>query len=161
MNEVRTADLCDAYESELQVAAPLLRSYGGVRAFSGLISTVRVYADNVLVRAALEEKGRGRVLVVDGGGSLRYALFGDRLAQLAQENGWNGIVVYGCIRDAQAIAAITIGVQALATCPRKSVKRGEGERDILVSFADVVFQPGHYLYADDDGIIVAERELDT
>lgn len=156
---MKTADLCDQYEANLQVAEPIFVDYGGVREFAGRVTTVRVYEDNVLVRAALEEPGTGRVLVVDGGGSRRCALVGDRLAELAHANGWAGIVVYGCIRDSRAIAQIGIGVKALHTHPRKSVKRGEGARDVPVTFAGVIFHPGHYLYADEDGIVVAERAL--
>lgn len=157
--QMGTADLCDQYPDEVQVAAPLFTSYGGMRAFGGKIVTVKVFEDNVLVRAALAEPGQGQVLVVDGGGSLRCALVGDQLAQLAQTNGWAGILVYGCIRDAAAIAGIAIGVKALNTHPLKSVKRGEGQRDLPVTFAAVTFQPGHYLYADDDGVIVAPHPL--
>lgn len=153
----KTADLCDQYEAELHVAEPLFRSYGGARAFHGRISTLKIYEDNVLVRRAFEEAGDGRVLVVDGGGSLRYALVGDLLASLAQRNGWAGVVVYGAIRDAHEIAQLPLGVYALNTCPRRSPKLGQGERDVVVSFAGVTFQPGAYLYADEDGIVVAAR----
>ncbi len=157
--QIHTADLCDQYASEIQVAAPLFIGYGAVPAFGGQIVTVKVFEDNVLVRAALTEPGAGQVLVVDGGGSLRCALVGDQLAQLAQTNGWAGILVYGCIRDAQAIADIAIGIRALNTHPLKSVKRGEGRRDIPVTFAGITLHPGHYLYADADGVIVAARQL--
>jgi regulator of ribonuclease activity A len=156
-----TADLCDAYSEQVQVAAPLFRDYGGTRAFGGPIATVKVHEDNVLVRQALEEPGVGRVLVVDGGGSLRCALVGDNLAALAQRNGWAGIIVYGCIRDARAIGQIALGLKALATHPRKSIKRGAGQRDEAVMFAEVEFAPGHYVYADEDGIIVANQPLDA
>ena len=155
---IKTADLCDAHADELQVAAPLLRDYGAA-AFGGPISTVQVLEDNVLVRAALEEPGNGRVLVVDGGGSLACALVGDQLAQLAVSNGWAGVVIHGCIRDSAAIGALNLGVLALATLPRKSEKRGPGLHDTPVQFAGVTFMPGHYLYADADGIVVADKPL--
>ncbi len=113
----------------------------------------------MLVREALEERGEGRVLVVDGGASTRCALLGDKLARLAQENGWVGVIVNGCIRDSGEIAGIPVGVKALGTMPRKSGKRGNGERDVGVSFAGVAFAPGEYVYADRDGIIVALRDL--
>ncbi len=154
-----TADLYDAHEERLQVALPLFRDYGGRRRFCGPISTVKAFEDNTLVRAALEEPGNGRVLVVDGGGSLRCAMVGDNLAQLGIDNGWSGIVVHGCIRDSGPIGEMAIGVKAMATNPRKSVKRGEGQRDIAVRFAEVLFEPGHWLYADEDGIVVSESEL--
>lgn len=154
-----TADLYDAYGESLRVLAPLFRDFGGVRAFAGPVSTVKVHEDNSLVRDALEEPGEGRVLVVDGGGSLRCALVGDNLAQLGHDRGWAGIVVYGCIRDAGPIAGIPIGVKALATNPRKSVKKGAGERDVTVRFAEALIAPGDFLYADDDGIVVAEHSL--
>jgi regulator of ribonuclease activity A len=157
---ISTADLCDQHAAHVQVAEPLFKDYGSAKAFWGKIATVKVYEDNVLVRAALEEPGDGRVLVVDGGGSLRCALVGDRLASLAYENDWAGIVVYGCIRDSRAITHIHIGLKALNTNPLKSAKQGTGEREVPMQFAGVTFTPGHYLYADEDGIIVSERELE-
>jgi regulator of ribonuclease activity A len=120
---------------------------------------VKVFEDNVLVREALETDGQGRVLVVDGGGSTRCALVGDRLAQLAYENGWTGIVVDGCIRDSEEISRIPVGVKARHAVPKKSAKRGIGERDVPVRFAGLTFTPGHYLYADPDGVVVADRDL--
>ena len=158
--QAKTTDLCDQYADELQVGAPIFRSYGGRIAFFGPISTVQVYEDNVLVRAALAEPGAGRVLVVDGGGSLRCALVGDQLAALGLSNGWAGIVVHGCIRDVAALAGLSFGVQALAANPLRSAKRGMGARDVRLSFAGLLCTPGQYLYADEDGIIVAERPLE-
>lgn len=155
-----TADLCDHYIDELQVLEPIFLDLGGRLAFGGGIETVKVFEDNVLVRKTLEEPGQGRVLVVDGGGSLRRALVGDRVATLAKDNGWAGIVVYGCIRDSAEIAGIDLGVKALATCPRKSDKRGEGQVGIAVSFGGVRFEPGHWLYADADGVVVSPRRLE-
>ena len=154
-----TADLCDEFGSEVEVAAPLMRDFGGVTTFYGPIATVEVHDDNTSVRQVLEQPGEARVLVVDGGGSTRCALVGDRLAQLAFANGWAGIVVNGCIRDSAAIAAMPIGVKALGTMPRKSEKRGPGRLEVPVSFAGITFAPGHYLYADVDGILVAARPL--
>ncbi len=156
---IKTADLCDQHTADVHVAAPIFRAYGGIVEFWGPISTVSVYEDNVLVRAALETQGAGRVLVVDGGGSLRCALVGDLLAALAHRNGWAGVVVHGCIRDAAAIAQIPIGVRALNTNPLRSAKRGAGEREVPVNFAGLTFTPGHYLYADLDGIVVSARRL--
>lgn len=156
---MRTTDLCDEYGPELQVAEPIFRSYGGSAKFWGQVVTVQVLDDNVLVRATLETPGHGRVLVVDGGGSLRTALVGDLVAALAQRNGWAGVVVYGCIRDSREISGINVGVMALATNPRRSEKKGLGQRDIPVTFAGVTFEPGQYLYADADGIVIANRDL--
>ena len=154
-----TADLDDTHGEALRVLAPMFRDFGGLQTFAGPVATLKVYEDNSLVRAALEEPGQGRVLVVDGGGSLRCALVGDNLAALGHKNGWAGIVVYGCIRDAVPIGAIAIGVKAIATNPRKSVKKGEGERDVTLRFADVMIAPGDYLYADVDGVVVADKKL--
>lgn len=154
-----TADLYDEHGDKLQVALPLFRDYGGKKQFHGSIVTIKVHEDNSLVRAALEENGENKVLVIDGGESLRCALVGDMLAQLGKDNGWSGIVVSGCIRDAAVIATIDIGVKALATNPRKSVKKGAGDRDIPVAFAGVTFIPGHYLYADEDGIVIAADKI--
>lgn len=154
-----TADLYDEFEEKLQIATPMFNDYGGNLKFSGPASTVRVFEDNSLVRAALEEPGEGRVLVVDGGASLKCALLGDMLAELGKDNDWAGIIVYGCIRDSAVIANIGIGVKALNTNPRKSVKKGVGERDVAVSFADVIISPGDYIYADKDGFVVSEDDL--
>lgn len=156
-----TADLYDEYGDKLQVALPMLRDYGGKKVFHGPVSTVKVHEDNSLVRAALEEKGEGRVLVVDGGESIRCALVGDILAQLGKDNGWAGIIVSGCIRDSAVIANIGIGVKAIGTNPRKSVKKGAGDRDIPVSFSGVTFSPGDYVYADEDGILISPEKLST
>ena len=154
-----TADLYDTHGEALRVLAPIFRDYGGLRTFAGEVVTLKVYEDNSLVRAALEEAGHGRVLVVDGGGSLRCALVGDNLAELGHKNGWAGIVVYGCIRDSAPIGALAIGVKALATNPRKSVKKGEGERNVTLRLAEVVIEPGDYLYADVDGVVLAKAKL--
>ena len=158
--QMKTADLCDQHAADLQVAAPIFRDYGGALAFCGPISTVQVYEDNLLVRAALEEPGEGRVLVVDGGGSLRCALVGDQLAALGLGNGWAGVVINGCIRDVAMLAELKFGVKALAANPLRSVKQGRGARDVQVEFAGLTWRPGQYLYADEDGLIVAERPLE-
>jgi regulator of ribonuclease activity A len=154
-----TADLYDGHENSFQVADPIFRDYGGRLAFCGPAFTLRVYEDNSLVRQALEQAGEGRVLVVDGGGSLRCALLGDQLAKLALENSWAGVLVHGCVRDSQALAAMPLGVKALATNPRKSVKRGQGESQVTVSFAGVTIAPNNYVYADSDGLLVARLSV--
>lgn len=154
-----TADLYDQHEGKVQVALPLFRDYGGRKVFGGQVVTIRVYEDNSLVRTALAEQGQGKVLVIDGGESLRCALVGDLLAQLGKDNGWEGIIVSGCIRDSSVIAGIDIGVKALGTSPRKSVKKGAGDRDVPVIFAAVTFNPGDYVYADTDGILVSTHKI--
>ncbi len=159
MTNFATADLSDAHSDQVQIAEPIFRQYGGQTQFHGPIATVKIFEDNVLVRQMLASAGNGRVLVVDGGGSLRCALVGDMLAQLAIDNGWAGLVVYGCIRDTAVIANMPIGIHALNAHPRKSVKRGEGVIGIPLHFAGIKFHPGHYLYADADGILVASAPL--
>jgi regulator of ribonuclease activity A len=154
-----TADLCDEFGSLVRVAEPLFKDYGAIGSFSGQITTVRVFEDNVLVREALEEEGGGRVLVVDGGGSSRCALLGDKLARMAHEHGWSGIVVNGGVRDCAELAVVPVGVKALHAIPRRSGKEGVGDRDVPVSFAGISLDPGEYLYADADGIVVAGRDL--
>ena len=154
-----TADLCDDHIEALQVAEPLFRRFGARQSFCGPAYTVKVLEDNTLVREALDMPGEGRVLVVDGAGSLRCALVGDLLAKLAIDHGWAGVIVYGAIRDSAVIGGMDIGIQALATCPRKSVKRGQGERQVDVEFAGVRITPGNWVYADADGMVVAPRSL--
>src|SRR6056297_1239334 len=155
----KTADPCGGPPGRVHIAAPVFHRYGGRPAFGGPITTLRVFEDNVLVRSALEEPGDGRVLVVDGAASMRCALLGDQLAALAADNGWAGVVVNGCIRDSADIAGIDIGVRALATMPLKSRKLGQGDRDVSLAFAGVAFEPGHYLYADEDGLLVSADAL--
>ena len=156
---MNTCDLCDRFEAEVRVLELALRDYGGRAAFSGRVSTVKALEDNSLVRAAVAEPGDGRVLVIDGGGSLRRAMLGDMLAEQAVANGWAGVVVHGAIRDSQAIAALDLGVKALGTCPRKTDKRGQGLRDVELAFGGLVSAPGQWLAADADGVVLADRPL--
>ena len=156
----KTADLYDAHGAELSVAQPLLRHYGGRRRFCGQILTVQVYEDNALVRKTLDTTdGKGKVLVVDGGASLRVALVGDRLAEIAVRQGWEGVVVNGCIRDSVECAQFDFGLMALATIPVKPHMKGHGESGFPVAFAGVKFTPGEWLYADEDGIVTSARSL--
>lgn len=159
----KTPDLCDTFENDLGssvfVVAPMFQAYGARTRFSGQIVTLKIFEDNSLVRTAFAEEGKGKVLVIDGGGSLRCALVGDQLAILAQQNGWEGVVVYGCIRDAGDINTIDIGVRALNTHPQKSIKKNVGDRDIAVTFGGVTFRPGEWLYADQDGVLVSAKPL--
>jgi regulator of ribonuclease activity A len=153
-----TADLCDAHP-DVQIIPLPFRDLGARIAFHGPVRTVKVQDDNSLVRQALEEKGHGAVLVVDGGASNRVALLGDQLAVLAVRNGWEGVVVNGCVRDSALLGQMEVGVKALGTCPRKSAKGGAGERDVPVTLGGVRIEAGHFLYADADGIIVSSHKL--
>lgn len=152
-------DLCDEFIDHLQICDPMFTDFGARLDFAGPISTVKCFEDNTLVRAALEEPGEGQVLVVDGGASERCALLGDNLAQLAIDNEWAGILAYGCIRDSGEISQMEVAVKALNTHPKKSDKKGAGDRDIQVRFAGVTFMPGDWLYADLDGVVVSASEL--
>lgn len=157
--DFKTADLSDVHREGVQVADDVFRSFGLKTRFCGEVVTVKVFEDNVLVKRELEQPGSGKVLVVDGGGSRRVALMGDQLAALALENGWEGVVIYGCIRDSADINAMKVGVRALGTHPFKSVKRGEGSRQQRLDFAGVAFRPGAFLYADEDGILLTDKPL--
>jgi len=154
-----TADLCDAHGAAIEVLPPGLLRLGGTPAFSGTVTTLKVFEDNALVRAVLSGAGDGRVLVIDGGGSVRVSLVGGKLGQLAQENGWSGIVVWGAVRDTLELAECRVGVRALATCPRPPAKTGAGERDVAVTLGHVTLTPGMWLAADADGVVVAARPL--
>lgn len=149
-----TADLYDDHGDALQSCSLQLRSIGGAARFQGGISTVRCHRDNALVKAALAEPGEGRVLVVDGGGSLESALVGDLIGASAVENGWAGVVVNGAVRDTVALGQLPLGVRALGSNPRKSAKDGVGDRGVPVAFGGVEFVPGAHLWADEDGILV-------
>ena len=154
-----TADLYDEYGEDLRVMSPIFKDYGGNKIFEGPVLTLKAFEDNTLVRATLETPGDGRVLVVDSGGSMRCAMVGDQLAELGVKNNWAGIVVYGCIRDVGPISELAIGVKALGSNPRKSVKKGAGETDLSLRFADVEVKTGDYLYADLDGVVLADAKL--
>jgi regulator of ribonuclease activity A len=159
-----TTDLCDANEDALaegtlRVFDPGFIVLGARTAFAGPAATVKVFEDNTLVAEAVKTPGEGRVLVVDAGGSLRCAVFGGNLAASAAKNGWAGVVINGAARDAGEINAADLGVRALALHPRRSVKRGEGQRDLPVTFLGVTVRPGEWIYADADGVLVSARAL--
>ena len=154
-----TADLFDAAGDRCASCEMQFRQFGGRRAFAGKIHTIRCRADNALVRRALETGASGGVLVVDGGGFPGAALLGDQLAALGIKNGWAGVVIHGVVRDSVALAAMDFGVKALGTNPKKSAKLGTGDIDVVVEFGGVKFTPGHWLYSDDDGILVAAEPL--
>ena len=156
---VATADLYDEHAEGLEVCGTPLRRYGALAAFHGKISTVRCFEDNVLVRRMLSGEGAGRVLVVDGGGSLGAALVGDVVAGLALENGWAGVLLNGAVRDVAALGKLGIGIMALGSVPRKSAKAGAGETNVPVAFGGARFVPGGWVYADEDGVVVADRRL--
>ncbi|MER7369789.1 ribonuclease E activity regulator RraA [Nonomuraea wenchangensis] len=151
---ISTADLYDEHGDQLDSCHLQLRQYGGRRAFSGRIATVRCHEDNALLKSVLSEPGEGRVLVVDGGGSLRAALMGDVIAGIAVASGWAGVVIHGAVRDVAALRDLDLGIKALGSNPRKSAKTGAGERDVPVTFGDAVFHPGAELFSDEDGILV-------
>jgi regulator of ribonuclease activity A len=154
-----TANLCDEHGELVQICEPIFQPFGGLRSFHGAISTVRCFEDNSRVREAVESPGEGRVLVVDGGGSRRRALFGDQLGAAAVRNSWSGLIVYGCIRDCAELGRLELGIRALGTMPLRSEKRGKGERDVAVRFAGVTFRPGEFAYVDEDGIVLAATSL--
>jgi len=155
----KTTDLYDDYLESLQVAEPLFRDYGGRARFSGEIVTLKAFEDNTFLKASFETNGTGKVLVVDTGASLRCAMMGDVMASLGASNGWEGVVINGCIRDSADVAKVDLGVKALATIPRKTVKRNQGVPDIPLHFADVTFNPGEYLYADEDGVVLSKTNI--
>ena len=156
-------DFCDTFKNDasgaFRVLPPVWRDFGGISAFSGPVSTVQCFEDNSLVKAAVDSPGLGRVLVVDGGGSLRRALVGGNLAAAAARNGWAGLVVDGCVRDVAELAASAVGIRALAAMPLPTEKRGQGQRDSAVQIQGVWVRPGDWLYADADGIVVSSTAL--
>lgn len=159
-SKFKTADLCDDHSDDLIILNQQFNSYGKVDSFYGQISTVKCLNDNSKVREAVNSEGSRKVLVVDGNASTDCALLGDMLAEAAVKNNWSGIIVNGCIRDSDVIANIDLGVFALSTIPLKSVKKNIGDRDVLVNFMGIDFNPGDYIYADLDGIIISKKELD-
>lgn len=166
-----TCDLCDAHKDDvsgaLRVLPPVFRDYGGVRQFCGPVVTVKCFEDNSMVKAVVDSVGYletpagrvGKVLVVDGGGSLRRALLGGNLGAAAARNGWAGVVMDGCVRDVHELAALGLGIRALASMPLPTEKRGAGQQDIAVQIQGVWVRPGDWLYADDDGIVLSASRL--
>ena len=156
-----TCDISDQLHPHVQYLDPIFKSYGGKTTFSGRIVTIKCFEDNSLVEEALKMNGKGCVLVVDAGESLRCAMLGDKRASDAIKNEWEGIVVNGSIRDSVMINSMAIGIRALGVCPRKSIKKGNGKRNLTVDFSNVKFIPNHYLYADEDGVIVIENKVNS
>ncbi len=153
-------ELCDQFPELVRVVEPMFANFGGRENFGGEIVTIKAFEDNSLVREQVAQPGEGKVLVVDGGGSMRRAMLGDMLAEKAASNGWEGIIIYGCIRDVNAIGETDIGVQALGTIPLKTDKKGVGELNIPVTFGGVTFTPGEFVYADNNGVLVSAEKLE-
>ncbi len=154
-----TPDLCDEYPDKVRVLEPIMNNFGGRVSFGGEIVTIKCHEDNSLVKENAAKPGAGKVMVVDGGGSERRALLGDMIAENAVKNGWEGIVIYGCIRDVDAIAELNLGVQALNVIPLKTDKRGIGDLNVAVTFGGVTFNPGEFVYADNNGVVVSSESL--
>jgi regulator of ribonuclease activity A len=158
MSTISTPDLSDESADARALELPWI-NFGGVSSFGGPVVTIKCHEDNSLVKQAVAEPGEGRVIVVDGGGSVRRALLGDQLAAQAAANGWAGLVINGAVRDVDEIAATALGVQALGRCPLKTEKRGVGQRDITLNFGGAQIQPGNFLYADNNGVLISEVKL--
>jgi regulator of ribonuclease activity A len=160
---IATCDLCDTHKNDssgdFRVLPPVFRDFGGLQAFAGPVATVKCHEDNSHVKAAVDSPGLGRVLVVDGGGSLRRALVGGNLGAAAARNGWAGIVVDGCVRDVAELAQERVGIRALASMPLPTEKRQQGQSDVAVTIQGVPIHPGDWLYADADGMVVSRRPL--
>jgi regulator of ribonuclease activity A len=154
-----TCDLCDDHPDDVRVCEPMFGSFGGREAFGGEIVTVKCHEDNSRVKELLATPGKSKVLVVDGGGSMRCALMGDIIGESAVQHGWEGVIIYGCVRDVDALAQLDLGVHAVAAIPLKSVRKGVGETGLDITFGGVTFVQGQYVYADNNGVIVAAKKL--
>ena len=157
---IDTSELCDLYAEQVDVVEPIFSSFGGVSNFYGKVTTVKCFESNGLIAEVLEENGEGRVLVVDGGGAVRRGLIDAELAQLAVDNGWEGIIVYGAVRQIQQLENLDIGIHAIAPIPVSADESSTGESDIPVNFGGVTFFPEDYIYADLTGIILSQEPLD-
>ncbi|PCJ90799.1 MAG: ribonuclease activity regulator protein RraA [Porticoccaceae bacterium] len=156
-----TPDLCDDNPDLVQVLEPMLANFGGRDSFGGEIVTIKCHEDNSLVKENAGKAGYGKVMVVDGGGSLRRALLGDMIAENAVKNGWEGLIIYGCVRDVDALASLDLGIQAIGCIPLKTDKRGIGDLNVPLTFGGVTFKPGHYVYADNNGVIISTEPLSS
>lgn len=159
MTKLSTPDLCDNFPDKVRVLDAIFNDYGGRTSFSGQAVTIKCFEDNSIVKQLVDTPGRGRVIVMDGGGSLRRAILGDMLAEKAAKNDWAGLVIYGCIRDCDEIAQTELGVKALNVHPMKTDKRGLGDLDVAVTFAGQTIQPGDWVYADNNGVVVSDSAL--
>lgn len=164
--KISTPDLCDAYEEQIAagkigILDAVFNNYGGLDNFHGEAVTIKCFEDNSVVKGLVNTPGNGRIIVMDGGGSLRRAILGDMLAEKAAANGWAGLVINGCIRDCDEIAATALGVKALNTHPMKTDKRGLGDLNVDVSFAGQTIRPGNWVYCDNNGILISETELEV
>lgn len=157
---IDTSELCDIYLDQVDVVEPIFSSFGNISAFYGKVTTVKCFENNGLIAEILEENGEGRVLVIDGGGAVRRALIDAELAQLAADNHWEGIIVYGAVRQLSQLENIDIGIQALAPIPVSADSDNQGESDVAVNFGGVTFFPEDYVYADLTGIILSQEPLD-
>ncbi len=156
---ISTPDLCDQYTDTVRILEPVFRNYGGKSSFGGQIVTIKCFEDNSRVKETAATPGNGKVMVVDGGGSLNKALLGDLIAEDALKNGWEGFIIYGCIRDVEPIGNMNIGVKALNSIPLKTKRKGDGEVNVQISLAGAIIDPGEYIYADNTGIIVSPEPL--
>ncbi|NQZ30350.1 MAG: putative 4-hydroxy-4-methyl-2-oxoglutarate aldolase [Oceanospirillaceae bacterium] len=153
-------EICDIHADTVRILTPMLQNFGAKDTFYGEIVTLKTFEDNSKIREQVALDGTGKVLVVDGGGSMRHAMLGDLLAKKAADNGWSGIIIHGCIRDVNAIAEIGLGVQALGVHPLKTDKRGLGDVNVPINFGGVSFHPGEYVYADNNGVLVSKEPID-
>lgn len=158
--EYNTSALCDIYLDQVDVVEPMFSNFGGLSSFAGQVTTVKCFEDNGIIRSVLQEEGTGRVLLIDGGGSLRRALIDAELATLAEENSWEGIVIYGSVREVDDLEERQVGIQALAAIPVGATQNNIGEIDVPVNFGGVTFLPEDYLYADNTGVILSQEPLD-
>jgi regulator of ribonuclease activity A len=154
-----TPDLSDDHPDTVCVLDSIFNNYGQKKNFYGQVVTVKCFEDNSLVKEQASKNGKGKVMVVDGGGSLRKALLGDMIAESAMKNGWEGFVINGCIRDIDVIAQLNLGVKALGTIPLKTEKRGIGDLNVALTFAGQTIRPGEFIYADNNGILVSGKKL--
>ncbi|GGA63459.1 regulator of ribonuclease activity A [Neiella marina] len=158
--EYNTSELCDTYGDLVDVVEPMFTNFGGLSSFGGQIITVKCFEDNGLIQELVQQSGLGKVLLVDGGGSLRRALIDVNIAETALENDWEGIICYGCVRDVDALAELELGIQALTSIPVGADSEGAGEQDLAVNFGGVTFLPEDHVYADNTGVILSSEPLD-
>jgi len=154
-----TPDLSDEYVDDIRILDSIFNNYGGRKNFYGQVVTIKCFEDNSLVKDMASQNGKGKVMVVDGSGSLRKALLGDMIAKNALKNEWQGFIIHGCIRDVDIISELNIGVKALNAIPLKTEKKGIGDMNVSVNFAGQIIQPGEFVYADNNGIVISGKKL--
>ena len=153
-----TPDLSDKYPHVDFLNLQFI-NFGKKGFFSGKIETAICPDDNSKVKQILDEEGNGKILIVDGQGSTKVALMGDIIAETAEKNNWQAVIINGCVRDVEALSNFNLGIFALGSVPKKSEKKDRGEIGIKINLGGISIESGNWAYADESGILISKEQL--